>query len=454
MKRTTYAVIASIVMVLILASGCGTAEPAATPVPPPATPVPPTATSALPPATPVPLPPTAVPPTAAPPTVAPTPATAGGQTINAENVDRLEQIAAFDLPDSFVNTIVFSPDSRTMITGDRNGEVLIWDRETWQKTTFLPARSSRAADRAAQVWFWGTLALSPDGNVLVQAYGDDGVVTGRDREGQELFAFLLGARVYSVSISWDGQFLAVSGLQSKILIFDLGTRQPVTDLVSDYEYVTNLVFSPDGNTLLVSYEEPQSVIKTWDTATWQEMATITYTTERIYQHDVLFSPDGREAVVAITDDVEIIFLDLATQQIVKVFPEHSRAPYQLAFSPDYSLLASASDDRTLRLWDMVTGVNVKTVQNRREAGAVAFSPDGTLLAFSLWGEGVQVWGVTPDAAEDDAGGKIAFMSTRDGNREIYAMDNRCRNQDFTAMSEGLQRAGNVPPHPSPEPGEE
>ncbi|MFX1412179.1 MAG: WD40 repeat domain-containing protein [Promethearchaeota archaeon] len=351
----------------------------------------PAATPALPMATAVPAPPTAV-----PPTIAPTPATAGSQVINAETVARLKRVADFDLPDSFVNTIVFSPDNRTMITGDRNGEVLIWERETWEKIPYLPAQSNRDADAAAQISYYGTLALSPDGNVIVTAYGDDGAITGRDRAGRELFAFSYGARVYSVAISPTGKFLAVGGVKNNIVIFDLETQQPATDLVSDHEYISNLVFSRDGKTLAVCYERPGNVIKTWDTITWQETATFTHTTERIDYHDMLFSPDDTELVIATIEDVEIKFWDLATGQIVREFPEHSRASYQIAFSPDGSLLASASDDGTLRLWDMGTGVNVKTIRVVRvshEAGAVAFSPDGTLIAVSVWGEGVQVWAV-------------------------------------------------------------
>jgi WD40 repeat protein/serine/threonine protein kinase len=62
---------------------------------------------------------------------------------------------------------------------------------------------------------------------------------------------------------------------------------------------------------------------------------------------------------------------------------HTTATMSLAFSPDGRTLASASWDRTLRLWDTATGKELKVLQGHNKGvWEVAFSPDGKTLASS------------------------------------------------------------------------
>ncbi len=374
-------------------------------------------------ATPTPLPvtPEAVSPTA---TASQTPEQPTSDSfITADNVSQLKRIASLDLPGSMLNTIIFLPDNLTMLSGDMNGEVSLWELGTWGKNTFLPPNSDFNLDDDGNAAFFGTQTLLPNGAGIVTTNAA-GEIIGQDWDGNELFKYTLGDRVYSIAISPDGKYLAAGGLSPKLIIIDLEINQQVIDLSNDYEYISCLVFSPDGKTLLACYERPGNVMKTWETATWTETATFSYTTERFDYHDVLFTPDGKSLVIASTrNDIE--FLDLETGQIVKTLQGHSRAPYQIAFSPDGLLLASASDDMTLRIWDVKNGTAVLILRNQHEVGTVAFSPDGKLLAFGVWEEGIQVWALNeelPPTSAASASGEIAFASDLDGDFEIWLVN--------------------------------
>jgi len=320
-------------------------------------------------------------------------APASREVITVRNAARLERVASLDVPGSFIGLVTFLPDGRSLVTGDRNGEVLFWETGTWTRRVYQAARSTREADDSARVPFSPTLALSPDGRTLAGTTNAAGDVAVRDVAGRAVSAFSYGSPVYATAISPDARLVAAGGLRGNVAVHELATGRQVADLRCDREYVSVLAFSPDGRTLVAGYERPGNLMKAWSTGTWQESYTFYRIDTRTDYHDAVFTADGGQLLIArIPADIELV--DLGTREVVRRFVGHDRAAYQLALSPDGSLLASAADDGTVRLWEMATGNAVRVIElGERELYSVAFSPDGRLLAFSVSGEGAQVWAV-------------------------------------------------------------
>jgi hypothetical protein len=71
---------------------------------------------------------------------------------------------------------------------------------------------------------------------------------------------------------------------------------------------------------------------------------------------------------------------------------HTETVTTVAFSPDATTLASASDDKTVRLWDSRSGAALQTLQGHADyINTVAFSPDGKTLASTSWDNTIRLW---------------------------------------------------------------
>jgi WD40 repeat protein len=70
---------------------------------------------------------------------------------------------------------------------------------------------------------------------------------------------------------------------------------------------------------------------------------------------------------------------------------HGEAVRDVAFSPNGRLIASGSVDRTVRLWDVTRGAEIRSLERYGAALCVAFSPDVKLVASGLDNSTVRLW---------------------------------------------------------------
>ncbi|NCP86288.1 hypothetical protein GW781_06205 [bacterium] len=208
-------------------------------------------------------------------------------------------------------------------------------------------------------------------------------------------------RVYAVSISPDGQWVASASRDGSVKIWNASDGSIVQDFLINPDPnpesygATTVAFSPDGKWLAAA--DGQGEVILWDTTTWQEQ------TRKLNAHagviwSVAFSPDSRLLASGGEDNLAKTWNtpDLSAAQ---TFSGHRKLLEAVAFSPDGSRLATASDDRSAKVWDVASGAEIVsfTIPNRSinqpRAMGVAFSPNGSRLIVSSTDASLWIWDI-------------------------------------------------------------
>jgi WD40 repeat protein len=300
----------------------------------------------------------------------------------------------------------FSPDGKLAASGSQDGQINVWEVGTGKQLykfsignmlgdlEFSPDSKFLAASEGSfprDSWFiYEQQPIKKPTDVIIWN------LTTSD----EIARLHHSSLVNSIAFSPDGQQLAAASDDSKVHVWNIKTQTEVFQIL--HQNRVNLVtYNPDGK-LGASAESCYSAfaiqpcapfVKVWDAATGKDIWKVQLQAPWI--SNLLFSPNGQwlatsneyiQGCPTITCQFLVQIWDSGSGEPVSVMA-HANAIPALAFSPDSYEIASGGTDGTLKIWDPTNGKEISHITDIGEPWSVSFSPDGHTVAVGGYESG-------------------------------------------------------------------
>lgn len=296
---------------------------------------------------------------------------------------------------SIVTAVSFSPDAHILASSSEDQTIKIWQVVTGDCLQTLTGHN-------ACVW---DVAFHPDGQTVMTA-GEDNVIRVWDLATGQCVKTLTGHQfwVKAIALSPNGKLLASGSFDQTVKLWDLNTGECLKTLTGHSAAVVSVAFGADGDTIASgSYDQ---TVKLWNASTGRCTQTLQKHTNRVWS--VAFHPSGH-LLASGGDDHTARLWEPRTGHCTKTLQGHSNAIYTIALNPNERLLASGHEDHTIKLWNIdFAAFNAAAAQPRspmqsveppyrtlrghtNRIFALAFSPDGQQLASASGDRTIKLW---------------------------------------------------------------
>jgi WD40 repeat protein len=326
---------------------------------------------------------------------------------------------------AMVRALAVSPTGREVASAGDDGLIRIWDASSFKPLRVLKGHSGPVYS----LDYW------KDGTWLASA-GWDGKVKVWDLNGNESFSFDAGVKQFSIAFAPEAQlkYLASAGEDGYVRIWNLQTRELArsrldhTGFEGDKAAVRSLSFAPSGSgefvsagfdgkirfyrlngaidardaysrkALRVAYSPDGTRIvsagsggdvKLWDARTASSRPLVGH---RDYAVSAAWSADGKRIVTGGGGrDRSVDLWDADTGRLLASFAGHQEDVEAVAFYPGGKRIISASEDKTIRIWDIAEKTQLLTAIGFGEQGYLTYTPEGCYSGSSGVENGLSVY---------------------------------------------------------------
>jgi WD40 repeat protein len=300
-----------------------------------------------------------------------------------------------------VMAVAFHPRGDRLLTASPDGTVHQWDLRTSLEVE-LPYERHEGEVRA--------VAYSPDG-LRVASAGADHTVRLWRAQGRQDEAILHGhtRRVLGAALAFsrDGRRLASLEEGGTVRLWDTGPDATLPLLRGHTGHVYPVAYTPDAR--LIASGSWDGTVRLWDAATGQSVATLP---QGGFVRSLALSPDGKRLVTMGDETDGLRVWDVASRRQLATYKTAENRLWAVAYGPDGTQIAVLGPGHLIEILDAATGKRRATADAGRLdywalRRALAYSPDGRLLAGPYEGDQIGLW-------EADAYRLVGILPGHDG----------------------------------------
>ena len=303
----------------------------------------------------------------------------------------------FDYPKS--KSVSYSTDGKFIIAGVADYTAIIWDAATGKEIRKFKKSNSTCSSCYIEA------IITPDNKYIISACSDSLKVFNRETGVVVKELYGQGGSAECLSVSADNRYIAAFeyGVAE---VWDINNWKQVLK-TGDYsdKKVMSVALSPDGRELITGNEKRTADVfliakgtltmslKGYLNQVDERLLTDSYMYWAALVNEAKLSPDGKYIAIGRTGN-NAKLIDFKTGRVYRTLRGHRSMVISLCFSSDGKYLATGGIDGRVIVWDVESGVQVRTFSFPDEKEAIFsldFSRDGKMLAAAIWGGYIIIW---------------------------------------------------------------